>query len=233
VPVNGKIRAILKERIPTLAILDIYETAIPGIYELVSPDGIRYTDASADHLIMGQLLETQTHRNLTAEHWNALTSIDFESLPFALAIKATRGSGAREIAVFADPKCPYCQALEAQVARLDDLTVYTFLYPLEDVHPGATVRAHQIWCAHDRTAAWVSWMRNHETAPAEECSDDPIKELAALGEKLHIQSTPTIFFRSGRRSSGLPTAERFEHLLDTESVTTPIASADQGARPVR
>jgi thiol:disulfide interchange protein DsbC len=227
--VKETIRATLKVRIPTLAILDIYGTAIPGIYELVSADGIRYTDASADHLIMGQLLETQTRRNLTAEHWNVLTAIDFQSLPFALAIKATRGSGARQIAVFADPKCPYCQALEAQVARLDDLTVYTFLYPLEDVHPGATAQAHQIWCAHDRTSAWINWMRSHETPPADECSDDPIKQLAALGEKLHIQSTPTIFFRSGRRASGLPRAEEFEHLLDTESTTTPVDQGDRAA----
>lgn len=213
----GSIRATLQQRVPSLAVLQVYGTPLPGIYEIISPDGIAYTDARADYVIRGELLDTRTRRNLTEERWVAFNRVDFASLPLALAVKSTRGSGARVIAVFADPKCPYCQELEAELAKLDNITVYTFLYPLEDVHPGATQRAHQIWCSTDREAAWNNWMRKHEIPAAKECRDDPIKELAALGDKLHIHTTPTIIFRSGFRSAGLPGAKRFEELLDRES----------------
>lgn len=222
---GARIRAALKERIPKLTVVELHNTQLPGVYEVLSPDGITYTDAGANYVMMGQLIETQTHRNLTQDSWLAFNHVDFASLPLSLAIKWTRGSGARQIAVFADPQCPYCQELEADLAKLDDITVYTFLYPLEDLHPGATERAHQIWCAADRQAAWTTWMRKREipAAAAHQCTGDPIKQLAALGEKLHIETTPTIIFRSGLRATGLPSAGSFVQLLDKESA--PAGSA--------
>jgi thiol:disulfide interchange protein DsbC len=219
-----KIRAALKERVPKLVVLEVHDTPLSGLYEIVSPDGISYSDVAANYVLMGQLVDTRRQRNLTQERWTAFNNVDFNSLPFSLAIKSTRGNGSRQIAVFADPKCPYCQELEGELAKLDDVTVYTFLYPLESVHPGATVKAHQIWCASDRESAWNNWMRKQEAPPERECAEDPIKQLAALGEKLHIDTTPTIIFHSGRRSLGLPPTKQFEHLLDTEA-NVPAASA--------
>ena len=218
-----KIRAALKEHVPKLVVSEVHDTPLPGIYEVVSPDGVSYTDVTGDYVLMGQLVDTRKQRNLTQERWTAFNNVDFNSLPFSLAIKSTRGNGSRQIAVFADPKCPYCQELEGELAKLDDITIYTFLYPLESVHPGATVKAHQIWCAGDRESAWNNWMRKQEAPPEHECSDDPIKQLAALGDKLHIETTPTIIYRSGRRSPGMPSTKQFEHYLDTDA--TPAAAA--------
>jgi len=219
-----KIRAALKERVPKLVVSEVHETPLPGIYEIVSPDGVSYTNVTGDYVLMGELVDTRKQRNLTQERWTAFNAVDFNSLPLSLAIKSTRGNGSRQIAVFADPKCPYCQQLEAELAKQDDLTVYTFLYPLESVHPGATVKAHQIWCAGDRESAWNNWMRKQEAPPERDCDQDPIKQLADLGGKLHINTTPTIIFRSGRRSPGLPSNKQFEHLLETDA-TAPAASA--------
>jgi thiol:disulfide interchange protein DsbC len=229
-PLADAVRAALKERLPDLKVLQLHATQIPGIYEVISADGITYTNESADYVLMGQLLDTKNRRNLTKEHWLAFTQVDFKSLPLSLAIKSTRGNGSRQIAVFADPNCPYCQQLEAELAKLDDVTVYTFLYPLEDVHPGATARAHQLWCAADPGAAWNNWMRKHEMPVASQCATDPIKQLAALGEKLHIQTTPTIIFRSGLRSAGLPPAQQFEQLLDKESAAATGAPVTASSR---
>jgi thiol:disulfide interchange protein DsbC len=220
---EAKIRAALKERVPKLVVLEVHDTPLAGLYEIVSPDGISYSNVTGDYVLMGQLVDTRKQRNLTQERWTAFNNVDFNSLPFSLAIKSTRGNGSRQIAVFADPKCPYCQELEGELAKLDDITIYTFLYPLESVHPGATVKAHQIWCAGDRESAWNNWMRKQEAPPESECAEDPIKQLAALGDKLHIDTTPTIIYRSGRRSPGLPPTKQFEHLLDTEA-TVPAAS---------
>jgi thiol:disulfide interchange protein DsbC len=227
----GTIRTNLKARVPKLNVLAIHGTPLPGLYEVLSPDGVTYTDVSAEYVVMGQLLETRTQRNLTQEHWTSFNQVDFASLPFELAIKSTRGNGKRQIAVFADPKCPFCQELEGQLAGMDDVTIYTFLYPLEEVHPGATVQAHQIWCAADREAAWNNWMRKQEAPASSECADDPLKQLAALGEKLHIQTTPTIIFRSGLRAPGLPPSKQFAHMLDAESGTSATGSASGAAHP--
>lgn len=219
-----KIRTALKARVPKLVVSEVHDTPLPGIYEVVSPDGVSYTNVTGDYVLMGELVDTRAQRNLTQERWTAFNKVDFNSLPFDLAIKSTRGNGSRQIAVFADPKCPYCQELEGELAKLDDITIFTFLFPLETVHPGATVKAHQIWCAGDRESAWNNWMRKQEAPPESQCDQDPIKRLATLGDQLHINTTPTIIFRSGRRSPGLPSNKQFEHLLETDA-TAPAVSA--------
>ncbi len=44
------------------------------------------------------------------------------------------------VAVFSDPDCGYCKKVGASLARMDNLTVYTFLFPLETLHPQAMVK---------------------------------------------------------------------------------------------
>jgi hypothetical protein len=56
--------------------------------------------------------------------------IDFNGLPLEHAIKTVRGDGARQLAVFSDPDCPYCLVLEREtLSKIDNVTIYTFLYP--------------------------------------------------------------------------------------------------------
>ncbi len=184
--VSAKIQSTLKSRVPDLTISQIRTSPIAGLYEILAPDGLIYVDATGEHLVMGQIVDTANRHNLTLERWNALNAIDFETLPLSLAIKSVHGKGTRQLAVFADPECPYCQELETRLANVDDVTVYTFLFPLESVHPGATKKAHQLWCATDRSAAWSAWMVLKQMPADQECTDDPLKELAALGERLRI-----------------------------------------------
>ena len=88
-------------------------TPVKGVYEVVAQNEIMYSDATADHIIVGQLFETKTQRNLTAETKDRLSRIDFAKLPLADAIKIVNGTGARQIAVFSDPNCSFCRKLEA------------------------------------------------------------------------------------------------------------------------
>ena len=52
-------------------------TPVNGVYEVVAQNEIMYSDATADHIIVGQLFETKTQRNLTAETKDRLSRIDF------------------------------------------------------------------------------------------------------------------------------------------------------------
>jgi thiol:disulfide interchange protein DsbC len=102
----------------------------------------------------------QTQRDLTAERLEKRQRVAFSELPFADAIKTVRGKGERVLAVFSDPDCPYCQRLEGELEKLDNLTLYTFAYPLEGLHPDAKVKAVSVWCAPDRARAWAELMTN-------------------------------------------------------------------------
>jgi thiol:disulfide interchange protein DsbC len=211
--VATKIRATLHERFPDLHIEGIHKAPLPGLYELNTGVELLYTNDAAAVIFAGPLVDTKTRVNLTAERWNALNAIDFNALPFDLAIKTVRGDGSRKLAVFADPLCPYCQQLEQQMQGITNVTIYTFLYPLETLHPGASVKAVDIWCSKDRGSAWSKWMLQRVEPGDIRCKGAPIETLQTLGDKLHIDSTPTMFTADGKRVRGAIKHNEIEQLL--------------------
>jgi thiol:disulfide interchange protein DsbC len=216
-PTEATIKATIEQRFPGHPVEGVHPAAaLPGLYEVVTSSEIVYTTPKADVVLVGKLIDAVSHDDLSARRWNELHSIDFKSLPLASAIKTVRGHGTRVVAVFADPKCPYCQQLEQNIKDVDDVTIYTFLYPLENLHPGATVAAHEIWCAADSAATWAAWMtRGVPPAPAPSpCTTDPLESNRELGVHLDVNLTPTLFFADGSRFSGSMSAREFEDRLN-------------------
>jgi thiol:disulfide interchange protein DsbC len=221
--VPAAIRQSIESRFPGSHVLDVQPSAIPGLYELFMGDQIVYSDAAGDYLIVGSMVDTQTKQNLTDARMNEHGKIDFSALPVDRAIKIVKGNGSRKFAVFSDPDCPFCQQLEKTLLSVTDITMYVFLYPIASLHPQAPAKAHAIWCAADRQQAWNQWMQEKKLPPAKTCSGDPIDALQKLGDTLHINSTPTLFFTNGRRVAGaIPAAEIAK---DLAAAGSPKASA--------
>jgi thiol:disulfide interchange protein DsbC len=187
--------------------------AVPGLFEVVTSSGIVYTDSKGELLLAGKLVDVRTKEDITARRWGEVQGIDFRSLPFSKAIKTVRGSGKREIAVFADPLCPFCQKLEQALAELTDVTIYTFLFPLEEVHPGARQKSVRLWCADQQALAWAEWMTESVMPRNGACDANPVAELLELGKQLKVSSTPTLFLANGRRIEGATTAKELEVAL--------------------
>ena len=91
---------------------------------------IIYTDTNAAHVIDGNIHEVRTNRDLTEERLRKLNAIKFETLPLDLAVKVQRGNGKRVLAMFSDPYRPACRQFERNLAKIDDITVYVFMYPV-------------------------------------------------------------------------------------------------------
>ncbi|MBL8482915.1 MAG: DsbC family protein, partial [Rhodocyclaceae bacterium] len=193
----------------------VNRTAFPGLYELqLSDRNIAYTNENGSMLLVGNLIDVASGQNITQARLRTITAIRFDSLPLDLAIKTVRGSGARKLAVFSDPLCPFCRQQEKELEKLPDVTIYTFLNPFETRHPGATARARALWCAPDRGAAWREFMLRGTLPPeaAAECKD-PIGRVVELGDRLGVVDAPTLVLADGsvlrRRSS----AAEIEKLL--------------------
>jgi thiol:disulfide interchange protein DsbC len=210
----AKIRATMQERYPGAKLETIKPSKlVPGWYELLVGQQIVYADRTADHLIVGKVVDTRTRQDLTEKTWSDAHRVDFKALPFEHSIKTVRGKGEHVVAIFEDPLCPFCQKLEQQMQGVDDVTIYTFLLPLESVHPGATVKSREIWCAKDRAAAWSNWMLKHAEpgdAPAGQCNEDPTGLLLETASKLNINATPTLIFADGHRVVEAPSPEALE-----------------------
>jgi thiol:disulfide interchange protein DsbC len=223
--VSAEIKKTVQAQFAGVIVEQVHRTPMAGLYEVVTPDQIVYTDQDARYLFSGALVDTKTHDNLTEKRWNELRTIDFGALPLDLAIKTVHGDGSRILAVFADPKCPYCKELEQRLQAYENITIYTFLYPLESTHPGATGVARAIWCSKDRSSAWRDWMlREKEPAtPAADCDDAAIAKIQALGDKLYVNQTPTLFTRNGQREQGAVENTRIEKALLTSGSVTAAA----------
>jgi thiol:disulfide interchange protein DsbC len=154
--------------------------------------------------------------------------VDFDALPIELAIVRVKGNGSRRLAVFADPDCPFCAQLEQSLQAVDDVTVYTFLYPIGELHPKAVDRATRIWCAPDRDAAWLGWVAGKREPPeAGECAT-PIAEIADAAPNFWVNGTPSLVFGSGRATSGAMDTDALEKLLDEGPLPRELAAGDAG-----
>jgi thiol:disulfide interchange protein DsbC len=210
---EAHIRAAFAKSFPGVRITGVAATKWRGVYEAVTPEGIIYADATGQFAMNGKMVDVASKANITDERLADLQRIDFGSLPFERAIKRVKGDGSRKLAVFADPDCPYCRQLEKELLAVDNVTIYTFLFPLDELHPDASKHASRIWCAKDPSATWQAWLVDQVEPPEASCDGDPSKELAALGNKLEIVGTPTLFLANGRRIPGVVPLEDLEREL--------------------
>ena len=211
---EAAIRKNLAERLPQFPQIDeVTKTPIPGVYEVRIGTDILYADEQGNHLIEGHVIDTRSKTNLTEARIAKLTAVDFASLPLKDAIVWKQGSGARKIAVFADPNCGYCKRLERDLQQVKDVTVYTFLYPV--LGKDSADKSRNIWCAKDSTKVWRDWMIEGATPgqASGKCDTAALQRNMALGMKHKMQGTPTLVFEDGTRVPGALNAEQVEKRL--------------------
>ncbi len=223
------VKATFHERFPDLKIQDVRPSPLPGFYEVFTGTQVVYSNATADYVFVGKLLDTRTKKDLAREELENRLTIDFQKLPFDQAIKIVKGTGARRLALFEDPDCPFCKKLEQELVNVNDVTLYVFLFPFVELHPQARAHAHAIWCAPDRASAWTQWMLERKDPGSGECTDDPIDGLQTIGSTLNISATPTFFLESGRRIEGAVAAAQLEQLLTAQNEAAAAISPPHAA----
>ena len=216
---EASIRAEFSKKYPQANIESITKTPYLGLYEMLVDGEVFYTDSDFTYLIVGSIIETKTRTNLTDARLREIEekklkaiAFPFDQLPLELAIKRVKGDGSRKVAIFSDPDCPFCRKLEKEIEKVTDVTMYIFLFPIEQLHPKAPEVSRAIWCAPDRLKAWDEYMLKG-TAPKSAKCDNPVDKIVTFGQSKKINGTPTIFFADGKRVPGAIPLERFEEYL--------------------
>ena len=221
---EAKIRKALEPKLGGAKIEGVQPAPVAGLWEvrLRTERGLRiiYTDANAAHVIDGNIHEVRTNRDLTEERLRKLNAIKFETLPLDLAVKVQRGNGKRVLAMFSDPYCPACRQFERNLAKIDDITVYVFMYPV--IRPENADHSKAVWCSADRAKAWLELAAapQPKIPQASPGCAHPVDKVLDIGRKLGVNSTPTLFFTNGERLSGGLGADDLKELLD-RSATAP------------
>jgi thiol:disulfide interchange protein DsbC len=188
-----------------------------GMYEVVADGDIFYVNPEGDMAMFGNLIDLKTERNITADRTRELAAAGFAKLPFDAAIKTVRGTGARKVAVFTDPDCPYCKMLEKELIDINNVTVYTFLFPLDQLHPDARNKSKAIWCSADRSKTWLDFML--KSVPLKEAAancEAPFAKTEEVGKKYKVRGTPLLVFPNGEKLPGAAKKETLEKMLNGE-----------------
>jgi thiol:disulfide interchange protein DsbC len=210
---EATIRKNLSERIPQIPrIEEITRSPMAGLYEIrLSTNEIYYSDAEGNFLIQGSLIDTKSKRNLTEEREAKLSAIDFGALPFKDAITIVRGNGKRKLAVFEDPNCGYCKRFERDLAKVDNITIYLFLYPI--LGDDSVAKSRNVWCSKDPAGAWTQVMTKEQPLPNSNCNTAAVDRNVEFGRKFKITGTPTLISQDGSRVPGAINTMQIEKML--------------------
>ena len=215
---EAQIRKALEPKLRGAKIEGVQAAPVAGLWEVRfrGERGLRviYTDATGSFVIDGNIIDLRNNRDLTEERLRKLNAVKFESLPLDLAVKVQRGNGKRVLAMFSDPYCPACRQFEKALAQVDDITVYVFMYPV--IRPENADHSRAVWCSPDRAKAWLELAaaaRPKVPEAGASCSN-PVDKLIEVGQKLGVNSTPTLFLANGERLSGGLALNDLKELLD-------------------
>ncbi len=211
---DKEIRQNLLKAFPEMEISSINKTPYGGLFEVVVDGQIAYATTDGKYLMLGNVIDVASRKNLTAARNAKLNEVSWASLPLGKAIKEVRGDGSRKLVVFSDADCPFCKKLELELEKMTNLTIYTFLHPIESLHPAAVPLSKQIWCEKDRLKAWKAYMLKGEKPSAKGDCDNTVNEVITLGNKLRVTGTPTLIFENGQRVPGYVPAAKLDQMLN-------------------
>lgn len=200
----------LAKKYPNLQIKQLSATEMQGLYSGQLDDQVVYINEDAEYLFFGAMMRLKDKRNLTNELLIKKNSIDFKMLPLKDAIKTVKGNGKRIIAVFSDPNCPYCKTLDTNLEKLNNVTIYTFMYPIKTQ---SVIPSKKVWCSPNKDYAWRNLIQKSQQAAGGSDCANPIERNLQLGKVLGIQGTPAMIFSNGLKVTGAHPAEDIEKIL--------------------
>jgi thiol:disulfide interchange protein DsbC len=210
---EAAVRKAFTAKFPKAQVQSVTKLPYLNLYEIVVEGEVLYADEKFEYVIDGSIISTKNMTNLTEQRKRKLAAIAFDELPLDLAFRRVKGNGERKMAVFSDPDCPFCRRVENDLAKLDNVTIYMFLYPIESLHPNAPDVSRRIWCAPDRIKAWDDYMQRGVQPGGDGDCANPVDRIVEFGRKKGINGTPTLVFANGERVPGAISAAQIEGYL--------------------
>ena len=190
---------------PDLEVQNIQPTEMAGLYSANIEDQIVFLTADGQYLIAGNAIRLKDQHSLTKELSLKHNRIEWKDLPLKDAIKTVHGNGKRQLAIFSDPNCPYCKQLEAELKKLNDVTIYTFVLPLK---AQSVAPSKQVFCEPNPATAWDNLIMRGVAPTNKKACANPIERNLALAKKLGLNGTPAVIFSNGSKVMGaLPATE--------------------------
>ena len=205
---TDKLKQQLQKRLSEIVITDLKPAPIPGLYEMVFGTRVAYVSADGQYMLMGDLIDLDGRRNLTAQRRGSLVLKSIDALGEANMIVMGPAKPKRTLTVFTDVDCPYCARLHQEVPKLTQagVKVRYLLFPRAGKDSDTYRRSVAVWCSKDRVQA-LGIAKNGGKLEMKTCTN-PVDEHVRLGHEVGVEGTPTIVMDDGRVLPGYaPAAE--------------------------
>ena len=215
--VHERVRTLLPEMRPGLAIERIKKTPVDGLYEVLLNRGrTLYMSASGDYFLVGDMYEfssegiinlpdlarQESRRELMAKV-DAASVISFEPNDGTLAT----------VSVFTDVDCTYCQKLHREMPQYHKrgIEIRYLAYPRAGIGSESYSKIVSAWCSDDPQRA-ITTLKRGDNIPKRTCPN-PVAAQYELGGRIGVTGTPSIVLSDGRMLPGYLPAEKLAEEL--------------------
>jgi thiol:disulfide interchange protein DsbC len=212
----------LASQLNGVAVEDISDSPIPGIYEVAVGANVAYVTKDGRYIIRGDIYDAESSSNVSEEtraraRATMLGSVEPESM---IVFKPASGDVKHTITIFTDIDCGYCRQFHREIDKVTALgiEVHYLFYPRTGPNTESWTKADQVWCAPNHNAALTRAKLGGEI-PKESGCNTPVESHFDLGQRIGVRGTPAIFSEAGELIGGyLPPATLAKVLDDPTAI---------------
>jgi thiol:disulfide interchange protein DsbC len=220
--VDDAIKESLSRVLPEYDITSVYETPIPGVYEVLLGTELVYVSGDGRYMLQGRLIDLVNRENLTESSPRLAEARKRQAKERADAVAGVGDDNMvvfaperydHTVTVFTDIDCGYCRKLHGEIDSYLDagIRVRYLFYPRAGTGSPSYDKAVSVWCADDRLSA-MTQAKAGKPIDKRQC-ENPVKEHMDLGEQFGISGTPAIVLDNGEMVPGYVPAKRLSALL--------------------
>lgn len=198
----------LQTDFPQIKSEQINPSPMPGLYEIVTKNGILYY-APESHLLIAGEMYGPGNRNLTQERRLGMIKEKVKDIPLDKAFRI--GQGPRKIIEITNPDCGYCRKASAFLSSRKDLSRFILFLPFS-LQTENKIR--HILCAPDRARAYEEAMTGRLQGDKlslcnSQAVEEQIRAHKEIVRNLGVNATP-LFVVDGQVVQGadMPVLER-------------------------
>jgi len=212
----------LATRLNGIAVEDISDAPIPGIYQVAVGANVAYVTKDGKFIIRGDIYDAETSANVSEEtraraRATLLGSVDPETM---IVFKPASGPVKHTITIFTDVDCGYCRQFHREINKVTALgiEVHYLFYPRTGPNTESWTKADQVWCAADHNSALTRAKLGGEIPNSAECAT-PVEAHYELGQRIGVRGTPAIFNEAGDLLGGYLPPATLAKVLDDPNAT--------------
>lgn len=186
------------------------------LYEVLTNQGLFYTDVTGNFLVQGKLYEI-TDGGVSSLTESSLAKIRVDGMEkFKNNMIIFPAENEKyQVTIFTDLTCGYCRKLHNQMTEYNDMgiTIRYLAFPRNGLASQSYTDMRSVWCSVDQQTA----MTNAKAGAQVEktlCSQ-PIAEQYHFGRKIGVTGTPAIMLEDGTMIPGYQTPEQMQKILQS------------------